>query len=686
MERDNSRRPDRHRPCPTGSSAQCAAEKTGGGPYVAESVVRGRVPAEARAGADTCAGAAVLRVEHVRRYLGRVIHDATRSDLASRIALHQAVPVFTRDLVELAEDRTVRIDRLDAAAHAVSHYARSRDATLAERGALRDAWAGLLEDAVGDRTARERAWRQIESWRLSDALTLLSAIIPARYAFADGAVTASDIADHLDALARERNQTRLRDVAATLRGVPMPLHEVGRETLFEALGPVFGVDLEHRPSVLALRACIATWSLSGSVACLGDVLSAALLAHIGAGQSGVSALGKALTRRHDQARRLQRADTVLMALAPLRPLSVHAAAGHADLFRIVYALHDALRDADGVHATRIDTIWRQCEIWRSAALLPLLPVALSHRDFFIAGRLRLADIDAHLKREYRLMRAIGPDLRVGVYPDAYRDGVVDEALADDAPWLAAFARQGDETRGAVRRPDVASRTAESQFRLLEIILLRETTEPIARLHLSRGLLALRHSRVPAMCNLAYSLQWYETVLVDPVVAPFNSQIVLIVDDMIETGTDLTPSPVDWIGLLSISPDTLGRLWQQRACFTLLTDRYYTGWMGARSLAGPGPVLGIDSFAMFSARLGDRRARALSRWTALARQRLLTEEPPDVLVRWVDLLLDDTISDAAMDSWLSGLPADAFVGQTPSVADAWSTMRRFEAAHRFRQEH
>lgn len=622
-------------------------------------------------------GAAVLQNAYIRRYLGQFIHATTRDDIVSRVAVHCAIPALTSDLVQLFDLREGQLLALTEAAGPLARYAHSRDVTLAEQDRLCEAWAALLDSAPSRQVARALARRQIDVWHVTDALPWLASALPQTAAFLDGLVRAPDIAAEVAVRVGERNNARLRRVASALSDTVMPPMPGRRaalcEALIDVLAAVYRVDLRHGPSAAHLCNQVALWQRGGWL----TSLRAALPLEIGPrghGLAGIAHLGEGLRSTHRYTQRMARAEEVYDAAQALALVDADAPLAEQPRFRMIYALHDALRDNEDRPSATVDAIAAQCEIWRTAGWLPLLSAATIYDYFYLDGRLRLADIDAHLSREFALMRTLPRGIRDGFYEEVYDDVSTDDEASATGPPIGWS--EDDEASPLALASYVDGRSIEHQFRIMETILLRETTDAAARTYLRRGLDALQHSPLLAMFDAGFAAGWYETLLLDPIIAPFNVQYIAILHESLALGVDIDGQSPDWVGVLQISPRTFSLIWRQRAAFRTLTDRYRSGAGTPTEIDSPD--IGVDAYLMFSAGIGDRRVRAVSRWVDRTVPAAIADLAPVVVRQWVDLLLDRSISDAAVDAWLAGTDDWTFADGMPSPDETRRTMAWFDA--------
>ncbi len=601
---------------------------------------------------------AVLQIDDVRRYLGAFIHTATRNDVRSRAAVHRAIPALALDLAALFRLRERRWLDLVAVVIPLARHPRSRDVDVVEQHALRDAWSSILEGAPNRRQALASATRQVAAWRVSDALPWLVSAMPPQTLFVDGIVRAPGMAASAMAQTYLRNALRLRGVAAMLAdaedeastSITSPQAVARCDALIDALAPAYNVDLMQATNADALRLLVTEWTLNGWLASMLGVLPASLDWQAGEGLPGVEQLGGAMRRAHRLAQRMQWSDALYAAAAFFESTSVDDPIPHQHRFRLIYALHDALRDADHRPSSSVDAIAAQFAAWHGAGRLPLLAAATIDDYFYRDGRLRLCDIDAHLTREWALMCALPPT------------HVQDASMQAFSAYLDA-------------------RAAENQFRILEGILLRECGDFVRRSQLQAGLDAFRDSPLLARFNDQFPAGWYETLLTDARIAPFNTQIIAILHDALRVGFDIDESATDWVDGLRVTPATLGAVWRQREIFRFLSDRYRQGLAlrGVEVMPEASIVIGLDAYLLFDPHIGDRRAQAFSRWIDRATPEALEGLPPAVLFDWIALLLNVTISDAAVDHWLAGWEGATLADGRRSLDDARLAMQHFDAA-------
>ena len=459
---------------------------------------------------------AVLQNDYIRRYLGTFIHTATRNDIRSRVAAHRAIPALVWDLAELSRQRERRWSCVLAAVISLARHPRSRDADDNERDALRDAWSGILEGAPNRRAARTAATRQVTAWRVSDALPWLVSAMPPRVLFVDGIIRAPDLVAAVAAQTRPRNALRLRNVATLLAesedaasaSIGSTQAVARREALIDALAPAYHVDMAQPTTTDTLRAHVSAWIAHGWLPLLLAALPASLDWEAGDGLDGVARLGHAMRAAYCQAQRMRWSDEVYAAASFFASTSVDERIPHRYRFRMVYALHDALRDADNRPSSSVDAIDAQFGVWHRAGVLPLLVAATIDDYFYRDGRLRLSDIDAHLTREWALMRSLPPSIRRAFYDPGYSAVPTNDAGPALSPAVPAHVE--DSAMLAVY-PYLHARAAENQFRILEGILLRTCTDFLARRYLQNGLHALRDSPLVASFNETFTASWYETL-------------------------------------------------------------------------------------------------------------------------------------------------------------------------------
>ena len=163
-------------------------------------------------------------------------------------------------------------------------------------------------------------------------------------------------------------------------------------------------------------------------------------------------------------------------------------------------------------------------------------------------------------------------------------------------------------------------------------------------------------------------------------APFNVQIVAILHDALRMGMAIDGSVTDWVTGLHVSPETLGAVWRQRATFRYLSDRYREGIARAGSMLIPNAsiAIGLDAFLMFEPHIGDRRARAFSRWIDISTPTALEALAPVVLCEWITVLLNGRISDGAVDQWLAEWDPATLADGLRGVDETRVALRRIDA--------